>query len=187
MTYRLGTWGSCPRPSAPGNTTHFHHSVTLVCSGQKGFGSPLMACLWLLQQKPMSQLFDFTGAWNHGPIKEVETVKGYVRFKSQSQQKWVSGCWADNAKKEALAFQGQGWCCLYGLSNQQHIVRGTSVKRQSNYSRLDLESIKGVLWWWSFLPGRLVQWFGIQFTPWNYPETGLLQDSQTCVWIHLYH
>ena len=142
-----------------------------ICSGQKDFGSPLMACVRLLQQKPMSRLFDFTVAWNHGPIKGVETVKGYVRFKSQSQQKWVSGCWADNAKKGVLAFQGQGWCCLCSLSNQQHIVRGTVVKRQCNYSSLDLEIIKGMLWWWWFLPGRLVQWYGIQSKPWNYPET----------------
>ena len=34
-------------------------------------------------------------------------MKGYVRFKSQSQQKWVSGFWADNAKKGVLAFQGR--------------------------------------------------------------------------------
>ena len=157
-----------------------------VCSGQKDFGSPLMASVWLLQLKPMSRLFDFTVAWNHGPIKGVETVKGYVRFKSQSQQKWVSGCWADNAKKGVLAFQGQGWCCLYGLSNQQPIVRVTSVGA-STIIPVWIFSFKGILWWWWFLPGRLVQWYGIQSKPWNYPETGLLQDSQTCVWIHLYH
>lgn len=31
--------------------------------------------------------------------KGVEEGKGYVRHRSQSQQKWVSSCWADNVKE----------------------------------------------------------------------------------------
>lgn len=74
-------------------------------------------------------------------------MKGYVRFKSQSQQKWISGCWADNAKKGVLAFQGRVDAACAACLTKQHIVRGTAVKRQHNYSSLDLESIKGMFWW----------------------------------------
>lgn len=52
-------------------------------------------------------LFDFSVAWNHGPIKAVETEKGYVRFISQSQQKGVSGCWTNNVKKGVWHFRGR--------------------------------------------------------------------------------
>lgn len=72
-------------------------------------------------------LFDFIMAWNHGPVKGVEMMRCYIRFRSQSQQKWVSGFWADNANKGVLAFQRQGWCYLYGQSDQQHVLRGTSL------------------------------------------------------------
>lgn len=52
-------------------------------------------------------LFDFSVAWNHGPIKAVETEKGYVRFISQSQQKGVSGCRTNNVKKGVWHFRGR--------------------------------------------------------------------------------
>lgn len=127
-------------------------------------------------------LFDFIMAWNHGPVKGVEMMKCYVRFRSQSQQKWVSGFWADNANKGVLAFQGQGWCYLYGQSDQQHVLRGTSlvptqlfqfgsVKCQRHFVMVVAltRQISAVVW--------------NQFKPWSYLETGLLQDSQTWVWI----
>lgn len=183
MTYRLGTLGAAACIHKPQEIPRI--SIIVSRFGYlfwtKGLGSPWWLVAWLLQQKPMSRLFDFTVAWNHGPIGGVETVKGYVRFNLKVNRNGFQVAGLTMPRREFWHFRGRGWCCLCSLSNQQHIVRGTAVKRTAQLFQFGSGKHQRHVLVVVVLPGRLVQWYGIQSKPWNYPETGLLQDSQTCL------
>lgn len=124
----------------------------------------------------MPWLFDFSVAWNHGPIKAVETEKGYIMFISQSQQKWVSGCWADNVEREFWHFRGRSmlpvWPVWPAAPSQRYFPQVPAWLFQ-----FGSKNCEGILSWQLVVLTRQISavlWDSVQASelPWDWITTG---------------
>lgn len=133
-----------------------------------------MACVQLLTNAVVT--------WLHCGMKSLaykrsRDRKGLCKVQVSKSTEMSFRLLAEYTEKGVLAFQGQGPRCLYGQSDQQHTLRGTSLKCQLDGYSLGPYSVKAFLsWHLVFLTRQIseVLWDSAQASelPWDWITTG---------------